>query len=277
MLGAALMRVMILQRPGKHKENFEFRECLCLHRAFTRLGVNSFVTGPGWPGWPKALKEKVDVVLWVDNYWEAPIADLKVKKVFWCIDAHCNPDRYAEWAKRQKVDLVLCSSPVYMKRFKKAVWFPNAYPDDLIWDPWQNTAKNYDVGFCGSLTSKRKRWIKELGIHHDYALGPEMLNAISSYSVHWNQSIADDINYRVFETMGLGCCLLTNKVPGLTDLFQPDKHFLMYESVAEAAAMIEWAKANPRGVAEIARSGLDCVYLDHSYETRAMDLVKEIL
>jgi len=76
--------------------------------------------------------------------------------------------------------------------------------------------KVHPIGFCGNhVTPIRKATVDTLsrifGMKQDiFVIGDEMVKAINSYRIHFNMNIANDINYRSFETLACETVLLTN-------------------------------------------------------------------
>ena len=109
----------------------------------------------------------------------------------------------------------------------KTYWFPNAYPHDLIY-PMEDIDKINDIGFCGNYLN-RKEWIdiisEKFKIKTDiFVIGNDMVEAVNSYKIHFNRNIADDINFRTFETIGCNTLLFTNYTPDLDKLFDIEKN-----------------------------------------------------
>jgi hypothetical protein len=50
-----MTKVLIIQEASRHLENFEFRECLCLERAFQENGWEPTVYGKGHPSFSNKL------------------------------------------------------------------------------------------------------------------------------------------------------------------------------------------------------------------------------
>jgi spore maturation protein CgeB len=72
-----------------------------------------------------------------------------------------------------------------------------------------------------------------------YVMGDEMVEAIGSYFLHFNQNVADDINYRTFETSGCRTALLTNYTTNLEKLFDLDKEMLVYRNETELYSLLD--------------------------------------
>ena len=88
-----------------------------------------------------------------------------------------------------------------------------------------------------------------------------------------NQTVKGDLNFRVFEAMMCGACLLTERSSnGLLDLFKPDEHLLLYDhgDVEGAARAISSALANPARMRAIAEAGRNEILRAHLPRHRAL-------
>lgn len=282
-------KVLMVQERGRHAENAMFRESENFRRAFARLGIESEVWGLGQPTFTRPFDEMVkpyDVVFVIENYdqqgWLPDFAALKGKtKVFWSIDSHCALGKHVFFAKRSKFDIHLNSTPGYLKNFEpysgKCVWFPNAYPADLIDKRADITAKPHDVGFCGSMIGDRASWLSEVDrmvqVKRDvFVLGEEMVRCMQTYKVSLNRTIANDINYRIFETLGVGTALLTNNPPDLDRLFDDSKHLMTYSSTDDLKAKLRYLLDNDSVRESMALAGYQHVRENHTYDIRAREL-----
>lgn len=284
------MNILILQSAGGHKENREYRECLCFKRALERIkGINPIAYGLGHKNHLtpfKKLNAWADVILLLENYSRKKwlpvdeIAKSNKLKLFWSIDSHCVLYRHQALAHNCKIDIILNSTAHYLKHFKpiKAIWFPNCYPADLIKPLPIN--KSIDVGFCGSKLDRGK-WLQSLSRNFNFkqdifVLGDKMVYAINSYKIHWNKNYKNDINYRTFETMGCKTCLVTNKTDRVGELFKNNVHLVYYKSITDCIIKIRELLKNDMLRNQIAEAGYNEVLKNHTYDQRAKKLVKII-
>jgi spore maturation protein CgeB len=103
-----------------------------------------------------------------------------------------------------------------------------------------------------------------------------MVNAINSYKIHLNCNIADDINYRTFETTGCGTFLLTNYTPGLEKLFDIGKEIVVYNNLEDLDNKVKYYLDNNEEREYIALAGYNRVKRDHTYFKRSEKLIKII-
>ncbi len=202
--------------------------------------------------------------------------------VFYSVDSHIHSWQpfYA-----QGFDAALISLRDHLERFvgtflsREYVWWSPAF----AWSedaPRADIAKDVDCLFVGSMTAdlpRRKAFLT--------ALGKEVSGLVVTRGAYrelythahvlLNHCEHGDLNFRVFEAMGCGGCLVTPRIGhGLTDLFTEGKHMFCYApdtadglatdgttvqpdvSVHEAAAHIRFLLAHP----EVARrTGLEAL------------------
>ena len=281
--------ILMVQERGRHSANWQFRESENFRRAFTKLGVKCEVWGLGQPTFTTSFEEIIkdyDVVFVMENYdqqqWLPDFSKVNKIKVFWSIDSHCVLGQHVYFSKISKFDIHLNSTEGYLKHFtrhsSKCLWFPNAYPDDLI-DHRPQVQKVHDLGFCGSMISDRVQWLdaikQHVPVHRDvFVIGDAMVDALNSYKIGLNKTLADDINYRVFETLGAKTLLLTNIVPTMDQLLTLDKHMVIYKSLPELIEKARYYLEHPDKAMEIAAAGYDHVRSHHTYYERSKQLLE---
>ena len=278
------MKIVIIQEAGRHEKNKNFRESLCLHRALLRIeGIESKVWGLNYPDFNISFSEIekwADVIFVIENYtsdW-LPINEIsnsKKLKIFWSIDSHCVLEQHKQLCRLLNIDILLNSTESYLPNFdglvKKSYWFPNSYPDDLIFS--KDIEKNIDVGFCGN-DRPEIHYLDKFKIRKDlFVIGDDMVNAINSYKIHFNKNIADDINYRTFETTGCGTFLLTNYTPGLEKLFDIGKEIVVYNDLNDLDNKVKYYLENEEERKKIAKAGYERSKKDHTYFERAKMLI----
>jgi hypothetical protein len=276
------MKILLIQEAGRHKENAEFRECLSLKRAFEYYGDNATVWGLGHTTYHNTpIWDKYDLIINLENYdetgWVPDLSSVKTIKFLWSIDAHCKGiSPYINTFTKGKYDLILQSTPEFIN--KNSVWFPNAYDDDLIKN--LNIDKDYYIGFCGTINNRQSLislLSKEFNFKLDeWVLGSSMVKAINSYKIHFNANISIDINYRNFETLGCGTCLLTSYNKHYGDLgFEDGINCMTYSNIDELLHKTKLLLTNPDVRCKIEKSGLELAQ-NHTYKQR-IKLIKSLL
>lgn len=276
------MKLIIIQEHSRHQGNIQYRECLSLKRAFEFRGHEADVWGLGHenyqltPNW-----NDYDLIINIENYdetgWVPNLKDVKKPKFIWAIDAHCKGlDSYLRTCVDGKYDLILQSTPEFMT--ENSVWFPNCYDDDLI-KPL-NLEKKYNVGFCGNINN-RGHLIdlidRKFGIKKDiFVIGDDMVKSINSYKVHFNANISIDINYRNFETIGCGTCLLTSYNPHYDKFGLKDGiNCLIYKTENEMLEKIDIILNDEKLRNSIESSGLELAKY-HTYKSR-VQIIEELM
>lgn len=281
------MRISIIQEAGRHEKNKNFRESLNLHRSFLKIeGVESRVWGLNYPDFitPFSEIEKwSDVIFIIENYTSKwmPIDEISKSsklKIFWSIDSHCVLQEHINLCRILRIDVLLNSTEGYLKYFDNEVkgiyWFPNAYPDDLIYP--LDIEKTIDVGFCGNILNRGKviNSLDKYGIKKDiFIIGDDMVRAINSYKIHLNCNISDDINYRTFETTGCKTLLLTNYTPNLEKLFEIGKEVVIYNDLIDLDNKVKYYLENVSERNIIAESGYNRAKKEHTYLHRAKKII----
>ena len=275
------MKILVIQENGRHEANRKYRECFSLQRAFTSLGHTCEVWGlnhsnyqhtPDWNSY--------DIIINIENYdeigWVPSLKTVtKPKKFLWSIDAHCRGENvYEKTFAEGNYDILLHSTKDFVTK-DYHVWFPNAFDDSLI-KPL-DIEKTHDLGFCGNWVNRRPilEWLQENhGLHLDiFVIGDDMVKAINGYRCHFNLNIANDINYRSFETIGCGTLLLTNYNPQYEELgFVDGKNCLMYRSNEELVNKIQEIKLGKIDINVISDRGYE-LSKEHTYYNRCKMLL----
>ncbi len=103
--------------------------------------------------------------------------------------------------------------------------------------------------------------------------GVEMFQKLRSSRIVFNNHI--DVspdsasNMRLFETTGVGTCLMTDWKENITDLFEPDEEILTYRSAAECVEKVKYLLANENERKKIAAAGQKRTLKDHTFDKRA--------
>jgi spore maturation protein CgeB len=102
-----------------------------------------------------------------------------------------------------------------------------------------------------------------------------MLDLINTTKINFNKSISVDVNYRNFETIACGACLLTNHLKELEELgFENGVNCLMYTDYHDCLKKIKFAKIN-NNWEKIANNGYE-FSKNHTYTVRVRELTKQI-
>ena len=273
------MKILIIQENGHHDSNRHFRECFCMSRSLEKMGHTTEVWGKGHDNFNELPQwESYDLILNFENYdstgWVPTLADVRTpKKILWSIDAHCRGmTPFTDTFYTGKYDLILQSTKDFVD--DNSVWFPNCY-DASLFKPCSD--KRTLLGFCGSLLNRKPMLdflTQKYNLKQDiWVLGEDMVKEVSSYGVHFNMNLANDINYRSFETLGCGTLLLTNYNPQYEELgFIDGENCLMYKDINSLCQKIEYCIKNPESVDEMTKNGIELAR-NHTYDVRAKKLI----
>jgi len=270
------MKWLIIQSAGEHKgqdgwdRNDMMRECFAIRRALFANGYETCVWGKGHPDFetPPDFNE-FDTIINIENYDFAWLPHLngcyRPLKLYWVIDAHWQPlNAYADAIKGY--DIVLHSTRSFIKPYEhlypeqKHLYFPNGV-DARHFD--RDLYRQYDRQsfiFIGGKASPRAdaidRMVREATMEYSYGVtGMSYVKAVLAAKMQFNKGLNGDINYRNWETVGLGTCLLTERDPEMEALgFQHDVNCLFYSTIDEAVALArdylksgEWQRIGAAG------------------------------
>jgi len=280
------VKILIIQEAGRHFKNKNFRESLCLKRAFDFFSNlhQTDVWGFGYDNFNEKLNfNEYDILINLENYDTGWVPDLaKINrpiKFLWSIDSHVKGiESYLQEYKRGKYNYVLQATLDFVSKIPNSIWFPNCYDNSLIYP--KRTNKSIDVGFCGNYGTQQRKEIldflsKRINLKQDiFVIGNEMVDIINNYKIHFNLNIANDINYRNFETIGCNTILCTNnndqyKKLGFIDL----ENCLIYNSIQEAIEKINFVLNDKNTYEKIQSNGFK-LSARHNYKKRSLELLQ---
>ena len=277
------MKILIVQENGHHDLNRNFRECFCLKRGFEHHGAEVDIWGKGHYGFTRNPDQRMydqyfshfDLVLAIENWdWMPDMSRIHTKKFIWAIDAHCKGSQVYE---QYGFDKVLHATKQFAD---EGCWLPNCYDDTIIYPLETMHYKSYGIGFCGNVVN-RKPYIDLLKANFpqfrfdEFVIGPNMVEAVNSYLVHWNANIGVDVNYRNFETMGCHTMLLTSAHLSYGPLgIEDGKNCLTYSDTTEMIDKAKYILENDRLREDLAKEGYNLVKNHHTYKNRAQTILE---
>lgn len=225
--------------------------------------------------------------------WELPHPS-----VYWAFDTHIDDKGYQYRIHRAKqFDHVFLCHKAQIESFirdgidpSKIHYLPVAAETDC-YRPYP-IMKKWNWCFIGHLNSDHRielvdRFVKEfdlgdgsgyLGWRFPNIQGHNALDdAAKKFSMSRlaiNDAIKNDLNMRVFEVMATGTPLLTQEVPTLLELFTPGVHLLTFKTVDEAVEQAKYLLDNPSLQESIGYSGLQEILKKHTYNHRALEILK---
>lgn len=205
-----------------------------------------------------------DLLIVHDN--SAPIGLLGLETVtipmiFYSVDTHHHSFLHRSLAR--VFDTTFVAQRDYIPPFEEdrspVAWLP-LWASEVI-EPVEE--KSHGAVFVGTLNPAlnpdRVRFFGELERHVPLlCMSGKWQEIFPRSEIVINQTVKGDLNFRVFEAMGAGALLLTERTPnGLFDLFNEGEHLITYTKgdVAEAAHQIRTLLANPARTCAIAARG----------------------
>jgi len=187
-------------------------------------------------------------------------------------------------------DVMFVGTKEYVETFKK--WNPRTYHllpafDPKVYYPISMEEK-YDIGFCGGVLQDRRRLLDMLEkegftvLKHEGGSMRNYLSHMISFkevrelyhqsrlAFNFSHHHGCPLNMRIFETLGMGRCLLTSKYLSEPDTtFQDKKHLVIYHSDSELVDLARYYLDHEEERKEIGRIGREEVLKKHTWEIRA--------
>jgi len=95
-------------------------------------------------------------------------------------------------------------------------------------------------------------------------------------NIHADSSPQFAFNMKLFETTGVGSCLLTDWKENINQLFEEDEEIVTYRSPEECVQKAKWLLANSRELGIIAKKGQQRTFASHLYEHRVPEFLSII-
>lgn len=242
---------------------------------------------------------KFDLHFWVDwgedalRYPEWHIPEDGGKTIYVASDTHLD-DGY-RYRKAAEFDYAFFNqlravdeySAIQPSREQTFAWLPHAF-EPLAY-PHYDIIPKYDVAFIGHLQAPEPnynglnrrdaldRLFREFpnfyyGSRHPAYPGKNLFEDAARHfcesKIVFNISIRDDVNMRVFETLGTGSFLLTNYLPTLDDLFTDGQELVMYRTYDEMVQKASYYLKHDKAREKIARAGYKAAHARHTYAHR---------
>ena len=272
-----------------HHADFSTNEYFA--RAISHSGCELLRIGPVYPH--KAAKvapsftellhgQAIDLLLFVDPsgpVWPLGFESLPCPKAAYLIDVHMNLRLRLTYA--PFFDFLFVAQKDYVAAFHRAGfrntwWLPLACDPDLHCT--DETTRPIDVGFVGQLGAKRSRRHAVLtNVLPQYATNDftrsynpaDMARLYARSKIVFNTSVNGDLNMRVFEALGSGALLVTDRIDnGLSELFEEDVHYVGYSTIPEAHEKLRYYLAHTEERERIAEAGRARAFAQHTYEDR---------
>ncbi len=208
--------------------------------------------------------------------------------VLYAVDTHVH-SWYPLYA--QGFDICLVSLKDHVPQFCKGrltardVWWWPAYARDEHRPPENPAAPVWDLLFVGTVdqerTPERYRFFTALqkefsGLH---VTRGNFIELFPKARLLLNECAAGDLNFRVFEALGCGGCLLTPRIGhGLTELFADKRDLFLYaqHDPASLLPLVAELLADEPLLRRVAASGLAAVDAKHRASHRAAEFTRRL-
>lgn len=213
-------------------------------------------------------------------------------------DTHLGYDYRLSRAKR--CDWVFCNQEQAVQDFvrdgvpsDRCFWLPHAF-DPLAYSPgifdkekndWNREAvasKKYDVCFIGNLNDENRvrhldRLFKEFpNFYWGVQRFHEAAEKFNQSRIVFNVSARGELNMRMFEALGTGALLLSDKLPPGQNVFKSGIHYAGYRGMDEMIEKAHYYLDHPEEAAIIARQGYEEAISKHTYVHRVLTVLDTV-
>ena len=247
------------------------------------------LTAPAALGWEEICERcgaAPDAVVYTDRSLPPPLLGVEAYPcltAFYCIDSHIHG-----WYPLYAGAFDLCAVSLHgdVPRFaaelspERVLWLP-PFAEDRYRPPAHAVAKEFDLLFAGTVnletTPLRHDFLQRLGRGFPglAVRQGDFARLLPRARVALNIAERGDLNFRVFEALACGACLLTPRIAnGQDELFEDGVHFVTYEpdNAVDAAAKTRALLADDARREAYGRAGLARIDAAHRPRHRAQAL-----
>ena len=232
---------------------------------------------------------RFDLHIWVDWGEDALTELLGYKPIYppgrplayWASDTHLGYDYRLSCAKQ--ADFVFAAQEDAVEKFKlegiDAVWLPHAF-EPQAYPVFDLASKRYDVCFVGHVNSENRidaldKLFREFpNFFYGQRRFEQASRKYAESKVVFNIAMKDDLNMRVFETLGSKSFLLTDRVQSIEKLFVDGKHLVLYNNLDEMVDKARYFLAHDDLRDSIAKSGYKEVLKNHTFANRVEKILE---
>ena len=240
--------------------------------------------------------EQYDLFMNIDDGLRYRFPPSLKPSIFWAIDTHIRPEWYLE--KAGDFSHVFCAQRPGAEYLRKAGiparWCPLAFDPEIHRKHF--LPKILDISFVGNFGRfryKRFFWtgkkllkerakllsllMKKFNLFTGNFYFEDMAVVFSLSKIVFNRSVGDDVNMRVFEALGCGSLLVTNRIgPGQDLLFRTREHLVEYQTEKELVDAVRYYLSHDEERERIAEKGRALALKKHTYALR-MDYMLSFL
>lgn len=203
-------------------------------------------------------------------------------------------DTHMDFAKHVRIgrlfDHTFVAQHEYVERLvangvSEVEWLPLAFSPDIL--PPHVPARDTDIAYVGSDNSRlhpeRSAMLAALAAAfpaHRFgrATPREMGEIYSRARIVFNRAVNNDINMRVFEAMGAGAVLVTDRVVdnGMEALFDEGIHYLTYKDRNDLISVVSSLLADTARLRAIGEAAQAQIMERHTYQHRADQILAKL-
>lgn len=221
------------------------------------------------------------------------LEEIPKPNIFWCSDSHLGFDYRLEKAK--KFDHVFCAQKQAVIDFEKAgvkaEWMPHAFEPHAYHDmenldengnprPFSYVSKDHDIAFVGHVNSPNRvdfldRMFREFP---NFFFGQRRFqDAAKIYAkakISINIAMKEDANMRIWEILGAGGFLLTDRIPHIEELFKDGEHLVLYDNYDDAVDKARYYLKHDDERERIAKAGFEWVMKTGTIDHRVDQMLR---
>lgn len=210
---------------------------------------------------------------------------------YWASDTHIVTPTHDSYDYRlsvaKKADYVFVAQKNAVERMKKdgvenPIWLPHAV-EPLAYPKLDLLTKKYDVCFVGHVSSGNRVDALDVlfrefpNFFYGQRLFEEAARKYAESKICFNIAMTDDANMRNPEVMATGSFLLTNRIPGLEELFEDGKHCVMYNNLDDMVDKAKYYIEHDTEREAIAEAGYRHVIANHTIQHRVNTILETYL
>lgn len=231
---------------------------------------------------------KPDLFVWIDSntgFLPVSLQNLQCPAICFVYDEN-NFSWKLDYAKLYNHIFVLQNHQLKDFEFFNAEWLPSASEPQIYNKIY--VEKTFDISFIGQTTPQfypeRRKFLQKIidqgfDLHIENNILQEMSLIYNRSKIIINCSLNGELNNRIFEAMGSGSLLLTDRVTsksGLLDLFTDRQHLVLYNE-DNLTELLNYYLNNTIEREFIAKQGREEVLKKHTYSNRVKVILNKVL